>query len=100
LENRCSSLETSYIIAALFIITGQERSMSELLERITINPEQCGGRPCIRGVRIRVVDILDLYAAGLSPEQILDEMPDLEREDLQAALQYAARKLEQPVLAA
>jgi uncharacterized protein (DUF433 family) len=60
--------------------------MTELLERITINPEQCGGRPCIRGMRIRVVDILDLYASGLSAEEILDEMPDLEMEDLQAAL--------------
>lgn len=74
--------------------------MADLLERITINPEQCGGRPCIRGMRIRVIDILDLYASGLSAEQILDEMPDLEMEDLQAALQYAARKLDHPVLAA
>jgi uncharacterized protein (DUF433 family) len=74
--------------------------MSDLLERITINPEQCGGRPCIRGMRIRVVDILDLYASGLSAEQILDEMPDLEMEDLQAALQYAARRFDHPVIAA
>ena len=74
--------------------------MSNLLERITIDPEQCGGRPCIRGMRIRVTDILDLFAAGLSAEQILDEMPDLEIDDLQAALQYAARKLDHPVLAA
>ena len=68
--------------------------MSDLLNRITINPKQCGGRPCIRGMRIRVVDVLDLFAAGLSAEKILEEMPDLEREDLQAALQYAARKLD------
>jgi uncharacterized protein (DUF433 family) len=74
--------------------------MANLLDRITINPEQCGGRPCIRGMRIRVIDVLDLFAAGLSAEQILDEMPDLQREDLQAALQYAARKLDHPVLAA
>jgi uncharacterized protein (DUF433 family) len=74
--------------------------MSDLLERITTNPEQCGGRPCIRGMRIRVVDVLDLFAAGLSAEQILEEMPDLETEDLRAALQYAARKLDHPVLAA
>jgi uncharacterized protein (DUF433 family) len=51
-------------------------------------------------MRIRVTDVLDLFAAGLSPEQILQEMPDLEAEDLQAALQYAARKLDHPVLAA
>jgi uncharacterized protein (DUF433 family) len=74
--------------------------MTSLLERITTNPEQCGGRACIRGMRIRVIDILDLFAAGLSAEQILDEMPDLEAEDLQAALRYAARKLDHPVLAA
>lgn len=73
--------------------------MVNLLDRITINPEQCGGRPCIRGMRIRVIDVLDLFAAGLSSEQILEEMPDLEAEDLQAALRYAARKLDHPVLA-
>lgn len=74
--------------------------MPNLLERITINPDQCGGRPCIRGMRIRVSDILDLFGSGLTAEQILAEMPDLEMNDLQAALQYAARKLDHPVLAA
>ena len=74
--------------------------MLELADRITFNPEQCGGRPCIRGMRIRVVDVLDLFAAGLSAEQILEEMPDLEIEDIKAALQYAARKLDHPVIAA
>ena len=74
--------------------------MPNLTDRITINPEQCGGRPCIRGMRIRVIDILDLYAAGLNAEEILEEMPDLEKEDLQAALRYAARRLDHPVLAA
>ena len=74
--------------------------MASLLDRITIDPEQCGGRPCIRGMRIRVSDVLDLFASGLSAEQILDEMPDLSAEDLQAALQYAARRLDHPVLAA
>jgi uncharacterized protein (DUF433 family) len=67
--------------------------MSDLLERITVNPEQCGGRPCIRGMRIRVIDVLDLYAAGLTAEQILEEMPDLEADDLKAALLYASRNL-------
>ncbi len=71
-----------------------------VFNRITINPQQCGGRPCIRGMRIRVIDVLDLFAAGLSPDEILDEMPDLERADLSAALQYAAYKLDHPVLAA
>lgn len=74
--------------------------MSNLLERITINPRQCGGRPCIRGMRIRVSDVLDLFASGLSAEQILEEMPDLEADDLKAALQYASRKLNHPVLIA
>ncbi len=71
-----------------------------LSERITVNSKQCGGRPCIRGMRIRVTDVLDLYAVGLSAEQILEEMPDLELEDLQASLQYAARKLNHAVLVA
>ena len=74
--------------------------MLDLKSRITINPKQCGGRPCIRGMRISVADVLDLFASGLNAEQILMEMPDLENEDLQAALQYAARKLNHPVLAA
>ncbi|MBV9927713.1 MAG: DUF433 domain-containing protein [Acidobacteria bacterium] len=74
--------------------------MSDLLKRITVNPEQCGGRPCIRGMRIRVTDVLDLYAVGLSAEQILEEMPDLEADDLKAALLYAARWLDHPVIAA
>ncbi|MBW4542730.1 MAG: DUF433 domain-containing protein [Myxacorys chilensis ATA2-1-KO14] len=60
--------------------------MSELLKRITTNPRQCGGRTCIRGMRIRVTDVLDLFAAGLSAEEILEEMPDLEPDDLKAAL--------------
>ena len=75
-------------------------TMNNMMERITTNPEQCGGRPCIRGMRIRVIDVLDLFAAGLSASQILEEMPDLEMDDLKAALQYAARKLDHPVIAA
>ena len=74
--------------------------MSDLLKRITVNLKQCGGRPCIRGMRIRVIDVLELFAAGLTPDEILEEMPDLEREDLQASLAYAARKLDHPVLVA
>lgn len=74
--------------------------MSDLLQRITVDPKQCGGRPCVRGMRIRVIDVLELFAAGLSADEILDEMPDLEREDLQASLAYAARKLDHPVLLA
>ena len=74
--------------------------MADFNDRITINSEQCGGRPCIRGMRIRVIDILDLYASGLSAQEILDEMPDLEMEDLKAALKYAASRLDHPIIAA
>lgn len=74
--------------------------MNDWKNRITTNVKQCGGRPCIRGMRIRVVDVLELLASGLNSQQILEEMPDLEAEDLQAALHYAARKIDYPVLAA
>jgi uncharacterized protein (DUF433 family) len=66
------------------------KTKANLMERITVDPEQCGGRPCIRGMRIRVIDVPDRFAAGLSSEQILAEMPDLEMEDLKAALRYPA----------
>ncbi len=71
-----------------------------LLTRITIRPEQCGGRPCIRGMRIRVADIIDLLANGLTNEQILVELPDLEVDDIRAALQYVRRLTDHPILAA
>ena len=71
-----------------------------LLARITFNPKQCGGRPCIRGMRIRVVDVLDLFASGLTAEQILNEMPDLEPDDLKACLLFARRRVDHPLLAA
>ena len=74
--------------------------MAESLDRITVNPKQCGGRPCIRGMRIRVVDVLDLFASGLDAAQILEEMPDLEQEDLKACLVYARRRIDHPLLAA
>lgn len=74
--------------------------MSDLLKRITVNPKQCGGRPCIRGMRIRVIDVLGLFASGLAADEILAEMPDLEPEDLQASLEYAALKFDHPILVA
>lgn len=74
--------------------------MADLLDRITLNPDQCGGRPCIRGMRIRVIDILELLAAGQTPDEILADFPYLEAEDIAASLQYAARRLDHPVLAA
>lgn len=74
--------------------------MAELMDRITVDLEQCGGRPCIRGMRIRVSDVLDLLANGLSPEEIVEEMPDLELEDIRASLRFASRRLNHPVVAA
>ena len=74
--------------------------MAKLTERVTVDPEQCGGRPCIRGMRIRVIDVLDLLANGLTPEQVLEELPDLESEDIIACLRFAIRRLDHPVIAA
>jgi len=74
--------------------------MANVTERITVDPRQCGGRPCVRGMRIRVSDVLDLLAAGLSVEQALEELPDLQREDITACLQFASKRLNHPVIAA
>ena len=74
--------------------------MAKLAERITVDPDQCGGRPCIRGMRIRVIDVLDLLANGLTPDQVLEELPDLEPEDIAACLRFASRRLNHPVVAA
>jgi uncharacterized protein (DUF433 family) len=68
------------------------------LHRITVDPEQCGGRPCLRGLRIRVTDVLDLLAAGASREEILEDYPYLAAGDITAALEYAARQTDHPVL--
>jgi uncharacterized protein (DUF433 family) len=70
------------------------------MDRITVNPRQCGGRPCIRGMRIRVTDVLDLLAAGLSREQVIEELPDLELEDVDACLRFASRRIDHPVVVA
>jgi len=59
---------------------------SNSANRITIDPEPCGGRPCIRGLRIRVIDVLDLLGNGLTPQQVIEELPDLNPEDIQACL--------------
>jgi uncharacterized protein (DUF433 family) len=70
--------------------------VAALADRITVDPEQCGGRPCVRGMRIRVSDVLDLLANGLSPEQVLEELPDLESADVQACLRFASRRVADP----
>jgi uncharacterized protein (DUF433 family) len=71
---------------------------SERLRRITVEDGKCGGRPCIRGFRIRVSDVLELLAAGASFEEILTDYPFLEKEDILAALEYAAHQADHPLL--
>ncbi len=71
--------------------------MSET-HRITVDPNQCGGRPCLRGLRIRVKDVLDLLAAGAERDEILADYPLLEAGDIIASLEYAARQTDHPVL--
>ncbi|RZT05917.1 Uncharacterized conserved protein, DUF433 family [Duganella sp. CF402] len=66
----------------------------DLLERVTINPEQCGGRPCIRNLRIRVCDILSLLGSGVGHDEILADYPFLQEEDIRASLLYAAERLD------
>jgi len=72
--------------------------MGELADRITVDPAQCGGRPCIRGMRIRVTDVLDLLANGLTLEQVIEDLPDLEPEDVRACLRFASRRIDHPVV--
>jgi uncharacterized protein (DUF433 family) len=64
--------------------------MPKLNARITVNARQCGGKPCIRGMRIRVSDVLDLLANGLTTRQVLKELPDLDLKDIRAVLQFAS----------
>lgn len=68
------------------------------IQRITVDPDRCGGRPCIRDLRVRVKDVLDLLAAGASREEILADYPYLEDEDITAALEFAARQADHPIL--
>ncbi len=70
----------------------------KLLERITVEPDKCGGRPCIRGLRIRVTDILAMLSEGVPQDEILRDFPYLESDDIKAALTYAARQADHAVL--
>ena len=72
----------------------------KLLERITLEPGKCGGRPCIRGLRIRVTDVLGMLAEGVPHEEILRDFPSLEPDDIKAVLAYAARQADHAVLQA
>jgi len=74
--------------------------MASELHRVTMNPDVCGGRPCIRATRVRVKDVLDLLAAGSGVEEILEDLPYLERADITAALEFAAQYLDHTMLRA
>jgi uncharacterized protein (DUF433 family) len=76
------------------------RAMTQIFDRITVNPRQCGGRPCVRGMRIRVLDVLELLADGMTPAEVLNEHPDLEIEDIHACLRFASQRVSNPILAA
>jgi uncharacterized protein (DUF433 family) len=73
------------------------RAMS-LPDRITAEPGKMGGRPCIRGMRIRVTDVLEMLAGGATEAEILTDFPDLEVEDIRAALAYAAAQVDHPII--
>lgn len=72
----------------------------DLLSRITVDPAVCGGRPCIRNMRVRVGDVLEMLAGGASTDEILKDYPYLEPDDLAACLSFAAKSLDHPVLRA
>ncbi len=71
---------------------------TDLLKRITIEADKCGGKPCIRKLRIRVRDVLDMLASGMTNKEILEDFPYLEDDDIKAVLLYAARQFDHPIL--
>jgi uncharacterized protein (DUF433 family) len=75
-----------------------DESLKNLESRITTDPAMCGGKPCIRGMRIRVADVLDLLASGFSTQQVLEELPRVTEEDVRACLVYASRRVDHPTL--
>ncbi len=70
----------------------QSHPMGRLLDRITIDPDKRGGKPCIRGLRITVYDVLECLASEMSQDALLADFPDLERDDVRAVLQFAAER--------
>jgi uncharacterized protein (DUF433 family) len=72
----------------------------ERLNRITVEEGKCGGRPCIRGLRMRVTDVLELLSSGASIEEILEDYPFLERDDILAAIENAAHQTDHVVIQA
>jgi uncharacterized protein (DUF433 family) len=93
-------LRLNVLKADLEMPSQSDRGGRTMLSRITVDAEICGGRPCIRGMRIRVSDVLDLLAAGNGRSQILADYPYLETEDIEAALEYAAQALDHRVIKA
>ena len=71
---------------------------TDLLKRITVEVDKCGGRPCIRNMRIRVQDVLELLASGMTHDEILEDYPYLEGDDITATLMYAARQFDHPIM--
>ena len=88
----CAHVRGSYLIGRIM--------KPSLLDRITIEPGKCGGRPCVRGLRIRVTDILSLLGAGATHQEILEEYSLLEENDILAALEYAAVQTNHAILIA
>jgi len=72
--------------------------MTLIDDRITVDPNQCGGRPCVRGMRVRVTDVLDLLASGLNVTEIISELPYLEPADVEACIRFASRRIDHPVI--
>lgn len=72
----------------------EKKDPIDIKKVITVDPAQCGGRPCIRGMRIRVSDILDLLAEGLSTAEVVEELPDVTENDVRACLRYASRRVD------
>jgi uncharacterized protein (DUF433 family) len=71
---------------------------TDLLKRITVDIGKCGGKPCVRNMRIRVKDVLDMLASGMKNGEILEDYPYLEEQDIRAVLMYAARQFDHPIL--
>ena len=71
-----------------------------LLDRITVEAGKCGGRPCVRGLRLRVTDVLDLMGSGATVAELLEDYPELEEDDIRAVLKYAAIQADHAILIA
>ena len=90
-RGRCQNGEKYFVGFAA--VSASVRMGNMEADRITVDPDQCGGRPCVRGMRIRVSDVLDLLAAGLAFEEVVAELPDLELADVTACLRYASSRV-------